>query len=87
MTVIGNPTSGPTGEGPTQIEALKDMRRWPVTISYFEQDKKDGEPAYVLSFDLYENGVSRALKLDYGDFALKGEMTQLTLLPIPKCDK
>jgi len=87
MTIIGKPTTAATGEKPTQIDALKNMRRWPVSISYFELDKKDGEPAYILSFDLYENGISRALKLDYGDFALSGEMTELTLLPVPKCDK
>ena len=32
----------------------------------------------MISFELYENGVSRALKLDYGEFALKGD-TQLDL--------
>jgi hypothetical protein len=63
------------------------MKRWPVAISYFEQGKKDGAPAYVLSFDLYENGVSRALKLDYGDFVLAGEMTQLDILPTKTCSK
>jgi hypothetical protein len=87
MSVIGKPTTTATDEKATRIDALKNMRRWPVTISYFETDKRDGEPAYILSFDLYENGISRALKLDYGDFVLSGEMTELTLLPVPKCDK
>ena len=63
------------------------MKRWPVTISYFEEDKKDNTPNYVLSFDLYENGVSRALKLDYGDFVLAGEMKQLEFLPSKPCKK
>ena len=87
MTIIGKPIATPANEKSAQIDALKNMRRWPVSISYFEAGKKDGLPAYALSFDLYENGVSRALKLDYGDFVLAGEMSQLTLLPIPKCDK
>ena len=56
------------------MNALNNIRRWPVAISYFELGKKDGQPIYVLSFDLYENGVSRALKLDYGDFVLRGDM-------------
>jgi hypothetical protein len=86
-TIIGKPVTTAAQEKPAQIDALKNMRRWPVTISYFEADKRDGEPAYVLSFDLYENGISRALKLDYGDFVLGGEMTELKLLPVPKCDK
>ncbi len=36
-------------------------------------------PIYTLSFDLYENGVSGRIKLDYGDFALAGVMTTLDL--------
>ncbi len=87
LTVIGKPMAGPAAEKSSQIETLKNMRRWPVSISYFETGKKDQEPAYILSFDLYENGISRALRLDYGDFVLGGEMTELTLLPVPKCDK
>ena len=63
------------------------MRRWPIAISYFEPGKKDVQPAYVLSIDMFDNGVSGALKLDYGDFALKGEMTELTLLPQKPCGK
>ena len=63
------------------------MPRWPVTISYFDAAKPDGPPEYVLSFDLYENGISRALKLDYGDFVLAGELTELHLLPGTACGR
>mgnify|MGYP002652641128 FL=1 len=62
---------------------LAGMTRWPVTISYFDRaaKDKDGEqtPVYAITFELYENGVSRALLLDYGDFVLTGEMTSLEL--------
>jgi hypothetical protein len=87
MSVIGKPAKTPASEKAAQIDALKNRERWPVTISYFEEGKKDQQPVYVLSFDLYDNGISRALKLDYGDFALSGEMTELTLLPTRACDK
>jgi hypothetical protein len=63
---------------------LARMPRWPVTLSYFTPGRSDGTPVYVLSFELYDNGVSRALRLDYGDFALKGEMKRLDLLPADK---
>lgn len=81
LTVIGKPASGAVGEKAAQIKPLETLRRWPVSISYFEPGKRDEQPVYVLSFDLYENGISRALKLDYGDFTLTGEMTELSLLP------
>ena len=85
LTVIGKAIEAPATEKAAQTEALKGMKRWPAAISYFEVGKKDGQPIYVLSFDIYENGVSRALKLDYGDFVLKGDMTELTIYPTPAC--
>ena len=65
--------------------------RWPVTISYFEkQEEKDdrgGEqtPVYSISFELYENGISRALVLNYSDFSISGEMTSLEMKKEKPC--
>ena len=53
---------------------MKSLMRWPVTVSYYDRDAKakDGEqtPVYAMSFELFENGVSRALVLDYNDFVI-----------------
>ncbi|MEJ1158784.1 cell envelope integrity EipB family protein [Prosthecomicrobium sp. N25] len=65
---------------------LAAARRWPMTVSYFDPAKRErGEdtPEYQLSFLLYENGISRRLKLDYGDFALSGKMSELDLIDQP----
>jgi len=86
-TFIGRPTDAPVPEAAAQIPLLEHMRRWPVTISYFDDGRKDEAPNYTLAFDLYENGISRALRLDYGDFVLAGELTSLQLLPTPPCTK
>ena len=86
LTVIGASLTDAPDDPAGRAEALHGLRRWPVVISYFE-DGKD-QPDYVLSSDLYENGVSRALKLDYGDFVLAGALDQLTLAPPPgPCQK
>lgn len=62
------------------------LRHWPVTISYFEQkDATDKPPFYVMHFVMYENGVGRSLKIDYGDFALDGRLTRLDMLPSQPC--
>jgi hypothetical protein len=62
------------------------LRHWPVTISYFEQkDATDKPPFYVMHFVIYENGVGRSLKIDYGDFSLDGRLTQLDMLPAQPC--
>ena len=50
-----------------------------MTLSYFTQGRGERTPIYTLSFDLYDNGVSGALKLDYGDFAILGDLTRLDL--------
>ena len=67
-----------------QVASMAKMSRWPVTISYFDPGKKDEGPSYTLAFELYENGVSRALHFDYGDFTLGGELTSIELLPAKK---
>jgi aryl-alcohol dehydrogenase-like predicted oxidoreductase len=65
------------------------LTRWPVTISYFDRSipQQAGEqtPVYAITFELYENGVSRALMLDYGDFVLSGEMTSIEMKDTKPC--
>ena len=84
LSVIGAPVDTPSGDASGRTDSLKSMRRWPVAISYFEGSKED-QPDYVLSFDLYEDGISRALKLDYGDFVLAGDLTELSLTAEQPC--
>ncbi|EIM29528.1 cell envelope integrity EipB family protein [Microvirga lotononidis] len=74
-------------EDVAQGEKLASVARWPVTISYFEEGKGDRGPVYTISFELYENGVSRNLKLDYGDFALKGELKSLDVQAPSACQR
>ena len=85
-TIIGKPMKGSTDDaGAARIVTMDTMTRWPVLISYFEEGHKDKEPAYTLGFELYENGVSRALRFDYGDFVLAGQMVSLDMLPGEPC--
>jgi hypothetical protein len=86
LTVVGKETTAP-GADTDKADALKGLRRWPVAISYFDAAKKDAAPEYILSFDLYENGVSGSLKLDYGTFSLAARLTQFELLPSAPCAK
>ena len=67
---------------------LDALPAWPVTISYYErgQEKQDATPVYELGFWFFENGVSRKLLIDYGDFAIKGELADITFLEPSKCD-
>ena len=64
------------------VEPLDTLSAWPVTISYYEKGNagQDAAPAYELGFLFYENGVSRKLVIDYGDFSIKGDLKEITFL-------
>jgi hypothetical protein len=67
-------------------EALDSIQSWPVVVSYYDQGpKKDGLPAYEVSFRMYANGVSRKLKLDYGTFSLNGELSAIEFSKTKPC--
>ena len=85
LTIIGKPQIGQVQEKITHSEPLNGMTRWPIVTSYYDLDKPDNRPVYTLSFDLYANGVSRALRLDYGDFILAGEMKELNFFSPVSC--
>ena len=94
LTVIGRPIapgSKPPDDATAKAPELAKLTRWPVTISYFEQEsakaQQTGEqtPVYAISFEIYEDGISRALVLDYADFTIKGEMTSLEMKKSKPC--
>jgi len=90
LTVIGRAIA-PTERVPTDAAAgqaaLAGLLRWPVTVSYFDRASKPGEqtPVYAITFELYENGISRALLLDYNDFAISGELKSLDIRDTKPC--
>ena len=86
LAVIGKDASKPSDDAASAAE-LKGVRRWPVVVSYFDEATKDSAPEYTLSYDLYENGVSGTLKLDYGNFALRARLKTLEILPTTACAK
>ncbi|MGC5780151.1 cell envelope integrity EipB family protein [Methylobacterium sp. NFXW15] len=80
FAVIGQATTATTDlDKPLQTGPIAAVRRWPVKLTYYTAGVGERTPIYTLSFDLYENGVSGRIKLDYGDFALAGVMTTLDL--------
>ena len=90
LTVIGRviaPHERPPSDAAAGNELLAALKRWPVTVSYFDRDAKSGDqaPVYAIKFELYENGVSRALMLDYNDFAISGELASLEIRDSKSC--
>jgi hypothetical protein len=94
LTVIGQPIPGDRAtaspDPSTTNDAMKSLTRWPVTVSYYDRDakSKDGEqtPVYAMSFELFENGVSRALVLDYNDFVISGALGKFDVRDSKPCN-
>ena len=93
LSVIGQPIPGDrtvaTPDPSTENGVMKSMTRWPVTVSYYDRDAKanDGEqtPVYAMSFELFENGVSRALVLDYNEFVISGALGKFDVRDSKPC--
>src|ERR1700687_244453 len=93
LTVIGAPIPGDRAiaspDPSTTSDAMKSLTRWPVTVSYYDRDAKakEGEqtPVYAMSFELFENGVSRALVLDYNAFVIPAALGKSALRDPKPC--
>ena len=83
--IIGKKAEGSKDdpEAPALASLEKD-KVWPVDIAYFDESKKGGEemPEYRISFKLHENGITRDLVMDYGDFSMTGKLVNLKLFDV-----
>ena len=94
LTVIGQPIPGDRAvaspDPSTTNDQMKSLTRWPVTVSYYDRaaKAKEGEqtPVYAMSFELFENGVSRALVLDYNDFVISGALGKFDIKDSKPCN-
>jgi hypothetical protein len=80
--VVGKPAG--TERADPELKALNNLTEqkfWPVDIAYFDGDPQGGEdtPEYRISFKLYENGLTRDLEMDYGDFVITGKLVDLAV--------
>lgn len=79
------------GAGADRLEkAVEDMKlaelpSWPISIGYFDVSDRDLTPSYQIDFRLYQNGVSRDLLIDYGEFTVEGRLSSLEYLKEKKC--
>ncbi|MGB8313005.1 MAG: DUF1849 family protein [Aestuariivirga sp.] len=65
---------------------LQSLSSWPVTIGYYATGADAADtPLYQINFDMYENGVSTNLVMDYGSFALSGKLAHLEFLKAEAC--
>ena len=91
--IVGRQSNTSNGDPEAKaLDALSGEKFWPVDIAYFDEATEGGEdtPEYRISFKLYENGLTRDLEMDYGDFVIQGQLVDLAVFePDAKssCDK
>ena len=91
--IVGRQSNTSNGDPEAKaLDGLSGEKFWPVDIAYFDEASEGGEdtPEYRISFKLYENGLTRDLEMDYGDFVIQGQLVDLAVFePDAKssCDK
>jgi len=81
--VIG-PKVAPDAEA-AKKSPLLDRPGWRVRLAFFPADPKAEKPDYELGMLLLDNGVSRDLVIDYGDYAIRAKLDDIEALPKPGC--
>ena len=88
LAVLGAAIKGSEGlEKSARVPQLASDVRYPVTLSYFTPGTGERVPDYILGFELYPNGVSRALRIDYGSFVLRGELSNIEFFKPTPCER
>jgi hypothetical protein len=63
---------------------LLDRPGWRVRLAFFPPDQKVEKPDYEISMVLLDNGVSRDMVIDYGDYAIRAKLDDIDALPKSK---
>jgi hypothetical protein len=58
---------------------------WRVRLAFFPADQKAEKPDYELGMLLLDNGVSRDMTIDYGDYSIHAKLDDIEALPKPGC--
>jgi len=65
----------------TEHPALSTLASAKVRIAFFDRKPSTTTPTYEVGMRYWENGVADDMHMDFGDFVLKGKMTEFSLQP------
>lgn len=84
--VIGAPESAEATAAEEPIKSpLLARPSWRVHLAFFPADSRSDKPDYEIDMRLLDNGVSRDMVLDYGDFSIRAKLDKIEALPKPSC--
>lgn len=65
-----------------RFPALSALASWRMNVAFFEAGGgATGAPDYEVALRYWENGVADGLKMDFGEFAVDGNMIEFELVP------
>jgi hypothetical protein len=67
------------------LGALGQASYRPLQIAYYKPDATEPVPDYAIEYLLQENGVIRQYSVDYGNFAMRATLMDVTALEEPDC--
>jgi hypothetical protein len=68
-----------------KLGPLLERPGWRVRLAFFPADAKAEEPDYELGMLLQDNGVSRDMVIDYGDYMIRAKLDDIEALTRPDC--
>lgn len=69
------------GPEPGKWPALAELASGRVHVAFFDQSGTSQQPEYEVSMRYWANGVADDLLMDFGDFAMRGKLSTLTMQP------
>ena len=88
--IIGSPIAPGDAKPLTHVangDKLDRVPSWPVSISYFKPSEAhtDDIPLYEMQYRFHDNGITSGIVIDYGDYAVRGKLHDLTYLEVSDC--
>ena len=68
-----------------KLSRLLERPGWHVRLAFFPADAKAEQPDYELGMNLLDNGVSRDIVIDYGDYSIRATLDDIEPLAKPSC--
>jgi hypothetical protein len=83
--VIGAKVDPDMTDDKTKKNPVLQHTGWRVRLAFFPADATAEKPDYELGMLLLDNGVSRDMVIDYGDYTVKAKLDSIEALPKPSC--
>ncbi len=86
----GDPNANPGGKAvasadPSLNDPVLQRPGWRIRLAFFPSDPNTETPDYELGMLLLDNGISRDMTIDYGDYTINAKLAKIEPLGKPHC--